>query len=311
MQYAQEDVRKSWYYTISTGMLLSLAFVLSVSNYLPLIFRLISSICTGLLLSRMFVIYHDYNHQAIFLNSRLAHVLMTLFGLIALAPISIWKHVHDHHHDHNSKFAAIVLGSFPTITKREYLLLNHQMKIKYLLIRHPITILLSYLTVFLISFCLYPFFESPKKHKDCLLAFLLHTIVAISLIGYGGPTVFILGWMIPFLIKGMLGGYIFYAQHNFPGVKLKSASEWDYVFAALNSSSFIKMNRFWTWVTANVGFHHVHHINSRIPFYRLPEAMAGIPDLQTPTETTLSLRDIRNCLRLKVWDEDKQELVGV
>ena len=72
----------------------------------------------------------------------------------------------------------------------------------------------------------------------------------------------------------------------------------------------MKLNPFMQWVTANIGFHHVHHLNSKIPFYRLPEAMAAIPELQQAKVTTLKPHDIAACLRLKVWDADQNKMIG-
>jgi len=106
-----------------------------------------------------------------------------------------------------------------------------------------------------------------------------------------------------------LGGYIFYAQHNFPTVMLKDNDNWDYLDAALNSSSYIKMNRLMQWFTANIGFHHIHHVNPRIPFYRLPEAMKALPELQHPRETSLGFPEIIRCLQLKLWDEDRGTMI--
>jgi omega-6 fatty acid desaturase (delta-12 desaturase) len=105
------------------------------------------------------------------------------------------------------------------------------------------------------------------------------------------------------------GAYLFYAQHNFPAVELRDEAEWSYVHAALHSSSFIRMGRLMRWFTGNIGYHHVHHLNARIPFYRLPEAMAGIAELQSPRDTSLALRDVAACLRLKLWDRDQNRLV--
>jgi omega-6 fatty acid desaturase (delta-12 desaturase) len=115
--------------------------------------------------------------------------------------------------------------------------------------------------------------------------------------------------LVPSLIMFAVGGYIFYAQHNFPSVILKDDAEWDYLEAALYSSSFIKMSRVMRWFTANIGYHHVHHVNSRIPFYRLPEAMAKIPQLQSPRCTSLNPLEIWTCLHLKLWDEEHGRLI--
>jgi omega-6 fatty acid desaturase (delta-12 desaturase) len=118
----------------------------------------------------------------------------------------------------------------------------------------------------------------------------------------GGLNAVIFSLIIPCLIMFAVGGYIFYAQHNFPEVVLSDDDHWDYLSAALQSSSYIKMNRLFRWLTANIGYHHVHHVNARIPFYRLPEAMKCIRELQHPRTTSLHPLEIWKCLQLKLWD---------
>src|SRR6185436_14048928 len=76
------------------------------------------------------------------------------------------------------------------------------------------------------------------------------------------------------------------------------------------SSSYMEMGPLMRWFTANIGFHHVHHLNPAIPFYRLPEAMNAIPALQTPGRTNLSPKEIAACLRLKLWEPDHGHMIG-
>jgi len=117
--------------------------------------------------------------------------------------------------------------------------------------------------------------------------------------------------VIPFFMTGALGSYLFYVQHNFVGVTFKENKDWSYDYAALASSSYIRMSRVMHWFTGNIGYHHIHHINSRIPFYRLPEAMKKIPEMQDVTATTLKVKDIIACLRLKVWDTEKKKMISI
>jgi omega-6 fatty acid desaturase (delta-12 desaturase) len=114
----------------------------------------------------------------------------------------------------------------------------------------------------------------------------------------------------PCAVASALGSYLFYAQHNFPSVSFSDNADWTYETAALSSSSSLKTNPFMSWVTANIGYHHLHHLNSRIPFYRLPEVMKAIPELQSPKTTSLHPLEMLRCLRLKVWDVDVQRMVS-
>ena len=120
----------------------------------------------------------------------------------------------------------------------------------------------------------------------------------------------LLGLVVPLFVGSGMGSYLFYAQHNFPGAKMCSPSEWSHVDAALVSSSYMPMNPVMHWFTGNIGYHHVHHLNAKIPFYRLPEAMAGIEELQSPPTTSLYPRDVLACLRLKLWNEEEERFVS-
>ena len=150
--------------------------------------------------------------------------------------------------------------------------------------------------------CLYPFISNPKKHFDSLLSLLFHLLFMYIIYYYFDVLNVVLVVIIPHFISSALGAYLFYAQHNFPEAKYKNDKEWTYEFSALESSSYMKMNKLMEWITGNIGYHHIHHLNPSIPFYRLPEAMKAIPDLQKAKTTSLALRDVISCLRLKVWN---------
>jgi omega-6 fatty acid desaturase (delta-12 desaturase) len=137
----------------------------------------------------------------------------------------------------------------------------------------------------------------------------LHIGAAVLLIIYAGPVAWLLTLFLPLFLAHMLGAYLFYAQHNFPGVVFRSNIEWCYEHAAMESSSYMAMNPFMQWATANIGFHHIHHINSKIPFYRLPEAMKNTPELQKVTVTRLTPSEIIKCLSLKVWDARQNKMI--
>jgi len=309
--FAKEIKWKSWYYTISTLFLLIGANALTFMN-VPIAIRLTGSILSGFLISRFFVIYHDYLHSAILMNSKVAEVIFTLFGLYVLAPSSIWKRSHDYHHVHNSKLFSASIGSYPILTKEKFLKCSRSEQIAYLATRNPITIAFGYLSMFVYGLCIQSFLSKPRNHWDSLIALVLHLAFIMLVCYFLGWLTMLLAIIIPFTIACGFGAYLFYAQHNFPGVSFKENKiEWSYEHAALESSSFMKMNPFLQWATANIGYHHIHHINARIPFYRLPEVMKKIPEMQRVKTTTLKPRDIYRCFKLKVWDTEKQQMVYI
>jgi omega-6 fatty acid desaturase (delta-12 desaturase) len=308
--FANEIRLKSWYYTISTLTLLILAF--SGTIFLPyFILRLASSIVAGLLLIRMFIIYHDYEHHTILTKSAIAEIIMTFFGIFILSPASIWKRSHDHHHNHNSKLFSASIGSYPIVTTKKYVDMSSSQKFIYLTIRHPLTIALGYFSMFIFGMCVRSFASNPRKHFDSLIAMVLHLIIAVLLVVFMGWQVWFLTLFLPFIIGCGMGSYLFYAQHNFPGVAFYENKDWVYEKAALESSSFMMMNPLMEWFTGNIGYHHIHHLNSKIPFYRLKEVMNHFTELQNCKTTSLSPAAVIACFKLKVWDQASNKMIGV
>ncbi len=308
--FAVDSTAKSWFYVLSTALLLAGTIVGTLWNF-HLAGRIACSLLSGLLILRFFVIYHDQQHHAILPRSRVAEALMRIFGILALTPSSVWRSSHNHHHKNNSKLRGSHIGSFPIMTRANFLTSSRVNRFKYLFMRHPLTILFGYVFVFFHGMCLHPFLNKPREHYDCLIAFVAHLVIAASIAYLFGWVGLLLTLLIPYFIADAIGTYLFYAQHNFPGVSFNDNAGWTYEKAALESSSFMKTGPIWAWFTANIGYHHIHHLNARIPFYRLPEAVGAIPELKNPRSTSLQPMEIIRCLRLKVWDVESQRMVGI
>ena len=308
--FAKDNPIISWWHIVSTAFLLALG-VTGTLPFFPLFLRVPCSILTALLMVRLFVIFHDQQHRAILPKSRAAEIFMRIFGMCTICPSTVWRRTHDHHHAHNSQLRIENIGSFPTMTRERFRNSSEMDKIKYLLMRHPMTLLFGYVTVFFYSMSLLPAVTSPRRHWDACLAVLIHVGLATFLVlGYGWLA-FILTMGIPFFVASAIGSYLFYAQHNFPGVILREKGGWTFEGAALDSSSFLKTGPILSWFTGNIGYHHIHHLNHRIPFYRLPEVYRAIPELRAAKSTSLTPWAIANCLRLKVWCVESQQMVGL
>ena len=308
--FANDSTARSWWVILSTAVLLAAALAGTIWNF-HFAGRAICSVLAGLLSLRLFVIYHDQQHHAILPNSRLAAGLMRIFGILALSPGSIWRSSHNHHHSHNSKLRGSHIGSFPIMTKAQFLSSPASVRFRYLFMRHPLTILFGYVFAFLYGMCIAPFLAEPKKHYDGLIALIVHAGIGTVLVYFWGWRALILTQTVPHFIAYAIGTYLFYAQHNFPDVSFADKTGWTYHRAALESSSFMKTGRIMGYFSANIGYHHIHHLNARIPFYRLPQAFLEIPELRMPKVTSLHPADILRCLRLKVWDVDAQRMVSL
>lgn len=306
--YTQDESRKSWWVILST---LSAYFVsVAAAIFLPyLILQAAAAVLAGLFFMRMFVIYHDHQHHAILPKSKAASALMRLWGIFAITPSSIWKHSHNHHHNHNSKIRSAHIGSYPVMTTERFQNSSRTERFKYLAIRHPLTILFGYFTVFILGMCIVPALENIKAHRDSLIALIVHGILYACVILTLGWNAAFFGLFIPFFVASALGAYLFYAQHNFPDVTYIDKDGWTYEGAALLSSSFCEMSPVMHYFTGNIGYHHIHHLNAKIPFYRLPEVYRAMPELQSPKTTSLRPSEIIRCLKLKVWDVELQRMV--
>jgi omega-6 fatty acid desaturase (delta-12 desaturase) len=309
-EYAKDDTAKSWTIVASTAAFLVVsALALALLPYWFL--QLPVAVLLGMLMVRMFVIYHDHQHHAILPKSKAAKHLMRLWGIFALTPSCIWQHSHNHHHNHNSKLRSSHIGSYPVMTKERYVGSSRSERTKYLLIRHPVTILFGYFTVFVMGMCIVPMLENIRSNKDSLIALILHGLLYSGVImNFGWLAAFFL-LFVPFFVASAIGSYLFYAQHNFPQVIFKDKEGWSYEGAALDSSSYCQMGAFMKYMTGNIGYHHIHHLNAKIPFYRLPEAYEKLPELQTARVTSLHPKEILHCLSLKVWDADQKRLLSL
>ena len=307
--FTEASTRTSWRHVGSTFALLAAALTgAGVLAWWPL--RLACSVLAALLMMRTFITFHDYMHRAILVRSRVARVLFSVYSALSLTPPRSWKKSHNFHHGHVGQISSVSVGAFPMMTTKMWREASRAERASYRIIRHPLTLLAGYFTIFFLNVTLLPLLHDPKHHWDSLLALVGHAalITVLWLVGGFATAFFVV--LLPMTIASALGSYLFYAQHSSKDMHILQGDEWSYPDAAMESSSYLKLNRVMRWFTGNIGFHHIHHLNVRIPFYRLPEAMAAIPELQSPVTTTLKPRDILDCFRCCLWDEERRRAVS-
>lgn len=306
--FAKEDRARTWRLLATTGLVFFAAHAVALlAPWWPL--QLVGAVVAGLTTVRLFIFYHDGLHGALFADSELGKGILTLVGLWTLNPPAAWKQTHDYHHRHNAKLPGTTIGSYPVVTTRMWADIDASTRRWYRFARHPLNIALGYFTLFTIGMCLAPFRRAPREHWQGPAAIVFHYGIALAVGLVLGWHAAVLGIMLPMAIATAAGGYLFYAQHNFPDMELRDRKGWDFAHAAVKSSSMFDMSPLMHWFTGNIGYHHVHHLNHRIPFYRLPEAMAQMPELQSPGRTTWHPRDVWACLRLAVWDPEQRRML--
>lgn len=305
--FARQSKAQSWWYVASTYTLLLAALTIAgLAPWWPV--RLAASLAGTLMIVRTFILYHDFMHGAILPGSRMARAIFYTYGVLNLTPPRSWRDSHNFHHANVGRIPGDV-GAFPLMTTETWRASSRSARLAYRVIRHPVTILFAYLTIFLFSVTLLSLLRRPSRYWDSAVAIVAHGSLVAALWIFGGFDTAFFGLLLPIATAAALGGYLFYAQHSFPGMLILPEREWTIYRAALVSSSYLRLGPVLHWFTGNIGYHHIHHLNSLIPFYRLPEAMAAIPELQHPTATSLNPRDVVACFRANLWDEARGQMV--
>ncbi len=271
--------------------------------------RLAAGVVEGLTLVRGFILFHDFFHGAILRGSTAARVLFSAYGVAVMTPPRVWRETHNYHHAHNGKIVGSHVGAYPIVTVAMWSRMTAPQRLGYRAARHPATVALGYFTVFAWGMCVAPFLRAPRKHFAGILALALQGLVAWLTVRTFGWAAYGFAVFGPLALATCAGSYLFYAQHTFPGAIFQPRESWTYVRAALESSSYMPMGPVMRFFTGNIGFHHVHHLNPTIPFYRLPEAMEGIPELRAPKVTRLRVREIADNFRAGVWDPEQNQIV--
>ncbi|MBI2378291.1 MAG: fatty acid desaturase [Deltaproteobacteria bacterium] len=299
--FAEEDPKRTWR-ELCVTLLVTAGFVAVAAAPALGPLRWIGSLGIALVTVRLFIFFHDALHGAIFRKNKLGHIIMDLIGWTVLTPRLVWKDSHNYHHAHTSKMVGSSIGSFPLLSIDMYRAASPAQRFMYRASRHWLTMTFGYFTVFLWGMCIKPFAIRPKRYWTIPVALLYHYGVLALLVWLGSAELAFRVYLGPVMVACAVGSYMFYAQHTFPAMRLWDRKDWEYTAAALHSSSMMTMSAPMHWFTGNIGFHHVHHLNSMIPFYRLEEAMKAIPELQNPGTTSWSPKEVLTALRLHLWD---------
>ncbi len=305
--FEAERIVRAWYELWSTVVVYAGLLTLAALSEQWTV-RVVASVTAGLTQFRMFSLYHDHNHGSMLARSPLGRRIMSVLGFHILVPRSVWKETHDFHHWNNGKIEWTSIGSYRVLTTEQFDELSASERRAYRWARHPLRIFLGYFTVGIAGFCIAGYRRAPKRHWGGPVALCIHAL-SVGLMWWTlDLTSAVLVLVVPVFVDHLLASYLFYAQHNFPQTRFFARGQWDYSEAAVHGSSYLVMGPLMRWFTANIGYHHVHHLNAKIPSYRLPEAMAAIPELRNPHRTSWWPWDVMACLRLETWDPEARRM---
>jgi len=259
-------------------------------------------------LVRIFILFHDCTHGSLFASRRANSWLGAVFGLFVLSPFVRWRHDHAVHHASSGDLERRGVGDVLTLTVAEYEARTPRGRLGYRLLRNPA-----------IMFGLGPIFAMvigprivardarPHMRRSVLRTDIALAVIVVGLSVWIGVGPFLLAWAPGALLAGSTGIWLFYVQHQFEEAYWVDGERWNYADAALQGSSYLKLNPFLRFFTGNIGLHHVHHLNARVPNYNLKRAHDENPVFHSVP--TLSLTDAVHAVRLKLWDEERAQLI--
>lgn len=287
------------------GVWTALYFVYPISW----LFAIPLAILGGLFLVRAFIIFHDCGHGSFFRSKKANDVLGFITGMLTFTPYHHWKWEHAMHHATTGDLDRRGIGDVWTLTVKEYLASSRSTRINYRLVRNPF-ILFVFAPLFLF-FVLERFPSKKSKPREKRSVMMMN----LALLTWGVCMSAIFGF-IPWLIiqlvmmsvAGCSGVWLFYVQHQFEDAYWEETKNWDFTTAAMEGSSYYKLPKVLQWFSGNIGFHHIHHLNPRIPNYNLERCHHSDPFFRNAPELNIftSLRSIK----YRLWDEDNGKMIS-
>jgi omega-6 fatty acid desaturase (delta-12 desaturase) len=307
--HARADDRRALIQVLNTlipyvGLWVVMYYSLSVSYLLTL---LLTVPAAGLMV-RLFIQFHDAGHGSFFSSPKANETWGIITGLLTFTPFHEWRHCHAIHHATAGDLDRRGLGDVVTLTLEEYRALSPFGRLRYRLYRHPLVMFgLGPIFTFLIS-NRYTHQGASSRDRGSVVMTNLGLAALVVILGLA------MGWknylmiQIPVLwLAGAAGIWLFYVQHQFEGVYWKRHPEWDYAEAALLGSSYYRLPRILQWFSGNIGIHHIHHLSSRIPNYRLQNCYDATPEFHV---APITLRTSLRSLRFRFYDEANARLIG-
>ncbi|MGI9522645.1 MAG: fatty acid desaturase [Hyphomicrobiaceae bacterium] len=280
---------------------------LSVSLWLTFAIAVLAS---GFLV-RLFMIQHDCGHGAFFRRRAINDWVGRIIGVVTLTPYDVWRRSHAIHHATTGNLDQRGIGDITTLTVREYQARPWWRRMLYRLYRNPVVMFgigPAYLFIVQNRLPLGFMLAGSRYWISAMLTNMAIAAAAVLLIYFVGLGPFLMVHLPIVLFASSIGVWLFYVQHQFEDTVWAAESDWNFHDAALHGSSHYDLPAVLRWFTANIGMHHVHHLCSRIPYYRLPAVLHDYPELADVTRFTL--KQSLASVRLRLWDETHQKLVS-
>ena len=309
-KYQASNLRKSSWQIIDTfvpylGLWVLIVYSLSVSWWLSLFLILLAA---GFLV-RLFIIFHDCGHGSFFKSETSNKIVGMLFGILAFTPYYAWHNQHLKHHATVGNLDKRGVGDVWTLTKEEYQQSSRLTRIKYRFYRNPVVMFgVGSLYVFLIQNRLTKKGMSLKEKRNIYFTNVALTLIFAIMSRIIGFAEFLIIQLLILYFASIAGLWLFYLQHQYEEVSWVRNKDWNFRNIAIHGSSYVKLPKLLQWFSGNIGFHHIHHINARIPNYNLAKCYRENEVFRAVKPVTF-LRSLKS-LSLRLWDEKMQKMVS-
>ena len=310
--YTGADVRRAVIQILNTGgpfaALVAVMLVGVHFGYWPV---LLLAIPAGGLLVRLFIIQHDCGHGSFLPSKTVNDVLGTILSIFTLAPYSFWRRAHTYHHASSGHLDKRGIGDINTLTVAEYERLSLFGRLQYRIYRHPLFLFGFGVPFYFAVLQRLPFWQ-PYAVREIWRSVLGLNAMMVAFYGaliwlIGVKTVLIVAIPVVF-VGSAVGGWLFFVQHQFEETQWDRPPEWDFQVAAVLGSSYYVLPKALQWLTGNIGLHHIHHLCSLVPNYKLQACLDASSELQSLNRVTLW--QSFGCARLALWCEQRRRLVS-
>jgi omega-6 fatty acid desaturase (delta-12 desaturase) len=307
------DTKRSVLQLVTTATaFFALLLVMAAESHRHYWLTLLLAVPAAGLLVRLFIIQHDCGHGSFFKSRAANDFVGRALSILTLTPYDSWKRGHAAHHASTGNLDRRGRGDVETLTVAEYQASRRLRKHAYRLYRNPLVMVLLGAPANFILLQRLPLGRALRSRHSRRSILSLNLML---LVVFGVPcTLFgpfpILGAYLPvMIIASWAGNWLFYVQHQFEETHWERNSEWDFHIAAVGGSSYFKLPPLLQWFSGNIGLHHVHHLCSRVPNYRLQACLDAAPELHEVAKV-ITLRESLGCWRLALWDERRRLMVG-
>lgn len=280
---------------------------LDISIWLSLSFSMVA----GAFLTRIFIIQHDCGHQSFFKEKKWNNRVGFVASILSSIPYKLWAKMHNVHHNHNGQYEYRGLGDIGFFTTEEFNEMPKWRQVFYRIRRSP---LVQFVVVPIVYFVFV--LRLPEPHfKNMKNVRFPHIVNNLTILAVYAGLAWLLGWQAFLIVHlptilffSVVAFWLFYIQHQHEDNYNEHKDQWSHLLASIQGSTYYKLPKPLQWITGNIGFHHIHHLNSRVPNYNLEACVLENPELSEQVPV-LTLKSSLKCATHKLWDVEQQRMI--